>query len=490
MRLRPIPTLLALAVSSPATAGAGGYYIGDIGTRGNARGGAYVARADSLVGIHYNPAGLSLIKGLHLQTDMTFVGFDYEFDRDCPCLGDAEVDKRLKEGFDGRTSANQGPVQYIPFLSLGYGFDFLDLTIAAAVYGPHSPRSWSFGKFGELSTGRQPQRYSSISAELFELYYALAVALSPIDGLRIGGSVILYSFATKQQLNLWANTSAAQPGSVESTDFDVGAEFDVSQPLGLSWSLGAAYDILDYLTIGVSVTGKRSVRATGAARIVPSPNFGVRLDVESADEANNLSIEVNLPPIFRGGLEFHLEDILRVEAAVVVEAWEIYKSAVIRGQNLDIVTDVGSQGLGTIELPFNFKTTYSLRLGGEVNLFEPWLGLRAGYFYEPSAIPTEFKDVSTPDLDKHGMSLGLATTWWGITLSLTGQYILFDSLTVTTSERELTAPLQDGPTEFNTVVGNGTYRASAFFVGAGLSFSLDSYFGGEEEDEAKKDEEG
>jgi len=92
--------------------------------------------------------------------------------------------------------------------------------------------------------------------------------------------------------------------------------------------------------------------------------------------------------------------------------------------------------------------------------------------------------VSTPDLDKHGISVGLSTTWYGITFALAGQYVLMDELTVTNSERTLTGPLGGHPDK-TTVVGNGTYRANVWYASLGLSFSLDSYFDGEEERSAE-----
>src|SRR6185503_10934914 len=54
-------TTAALAVCAvcalASRAEAGGFYLGDIGARGMARGGAFVAAPDDLLAIHYNTAG-------------------------------------------------------------------------------------------------------------------------------------------------------------------------------------------------------------------------------------------------------------------------------------------------------------------------------------------------------------------------------------------------------------------------------------------------
>ena len=45
-----------------STAQAGGYYFSDIGVRAYSRGGAFVAGADDLTALYYNPAALTRLR--------------------------------------------------------------------------------------------------------------------------------------------------------------------------------------------------------------------------------------------------------------------------------------------------------------------------------------------------------------------------------------------------------------------------------------------
>src|SRR5206468_3659136 len=71
-RAGAVPVKGALAVTfamitAAGTAQASGLYVGDIGTRGMARAGAFIASPDSLLALHYNPAGLALLSGFQME---------------------------------------------------------------------------------------------------------------------------------------------------------------------------------------------------------------------------------------------------------------------------------------------------------------------------------------------------------------------------------------------------------------------------------------
>jgi hypothetical protein len=480
---RPSPTRvlgllglsLVLAAGGVERAEAAGFYIGDIGARGTSRGGAFVARSDSLIGIHYNPAGLAAMRrGFHVEGDLNLVQFGGSFLRKCPCvdpaLADAaELDAELSRTFGSEPVTNQRGLQDIPFIGAGWGFDWMDLTLALAVWGPQGARRYSYEEGGPRAG---PQRYSSRGVEVAEAYYALGVALSPLKGLRVGGTAHLYGFETVQDLTLWANSRILS--TPEDREYDIPTRLDFSRAAALNWSLGASYDITDKLTIGGSVLGKRSVRADGTADIAVPQLLKDLAQVEVT--GSQIELELNLPPIFRLGLEWREPELFSVEVAGVVEGWEVYDSARIRSKDVQISQMGTAAPLAPITIPYEFQNTYSVRVGGQFDKFNPWLGLRAGYFYEKSAIPAVRKDVSTPDLDKHGLALGVATTWYGVTLELAAQYIIQLELEVSDSGQKVVGPLPPpaGSERLLTAVGNGTYSGDYLILGASLSFSLDA----------------
>ena len=163
--------LLAVTFATPSMAG--GYYVGDVGTRGMARGGAFVAAPNSLLSIHYNPSGLALLEGgFHLSGDLNLLDYQAAYARKCPCvnseLADADLlDQELTESFIGRTAEETRGLQEIPYIGLAYGFDWNHLTVGLAVYGPQGPRRFSYNVPG-AKPSEQPQRYSSLSVEVAE----------------------------------------------------------------------------------------------------------------------------------------------------------------------------------------------------------------------------------------------------------------------------------------------------------------------------------
>jgi long-subunit fatty acid transport protein len=273
-----------------------------------------------------------------------------------------------------------------------------------------------------------------------------------------------------QRLALWAN-SATFASTPEDDRFDIPVTLAFAAPLRLNWSLGVSYtpQFFPNLSIGVSALGKRSSRANGTVDIgVPR----IIADVGGRVDGRNVEVELNLPATLRGGIEYRQPGIFK---AVVVEAWEVYDQVVVRNKDVGIVIGTQRQDLGTIVIPTRFRNTYSIRVGGELDLFEPWLGVRAGYFFEPGAIADANLDGAAPDLTKHGFGFGLSTTFYGTRLEVGGAVVVMPSTTVRDSTRQMAGPLVPpiGSDALLTTIGNGTYSGSYFIGGASLSFSLE-----------------
>lgn len=485
--MRPLVLALSsLLVLAPGAARAGAFYVADVGTRGLARAGAFVAAPDSLLALHYNPAGLSLLSGMHLEADLSLVAMDFTFNRKCPCVDPtkvenaAELDRDLEQRF-AANPATTNALHRIPYIAIGYGLPFYDLTIAFAGYGPVSGK-YEFGLLPpstapnfEEAARRKPSRYSALTADTLEVNLALGFGLQPLDGVRVGGSVMVYQNANDQYLDLWVNsaTFASEP---EQPGFDVPMLLHFERNFALNWALGAIVEPLPGLSVGASFRGKRSIRADGTIDVdLPQTlrDFGAMVT------GREIEIEINTAPIARLGVEYAVPRVFRAEAAFVYEGWSTYDRIVIRPKNVEFAVETGGvrmvQPLPTITQPRKWEDTFSLRFGGELNLLEPLVGLRAGYFYEPRSIPPEQLDTSRMDSNKHGFSLGASTTFYGVTLELAAMYIALETVEVTQSEVKITAPLTPplGSDELVTTVGNGTYAASYLIFSGSLSFALD-----------------
>lgn len=514
-RARSLP-ILSLLLFAALPARAGTFYIADIGARGLGRAGAYVAAPDSLLALHYNPAGLSLLSGFHMEADLSMNNLDFTFTRGCPCVDPAHkslsgqpdaamVDSQLASEF-GKSPAHSQKALYNPFLSIGYGFQFMDLTIAFAAYGPNAGR-YSYDR--NLPSVRQdadrfaaaarlaPERYSALDVDTLEANFQLGAAMQPIKGFRLGGSVMMYQTANKQTLHLWANLPTLANGPEDAT-LDVPLIIDFKRNFALNWSIGAIVEPLPGLSIGASFRGKRSVRADGTATGINSNTLQLtdRLGGAATISGQRVEVELNTAPIARLGVQYAVPKLFKAEVATVFEGWSVYDRVVVRPLDIQI-TQIGQmpQPLARLVQPRNWNDTFSLRVGGELNVLEPLAGFRAGYFFEPSGIPTSYLDPSRVDLNKHGFALGVSTTFMGVSLEIAGMYVLMQTTRVTDSkvlinslaDRGDPGPIKPPPgsspatvAQYGaelTTIGNGTYEAHYLIASASLSFALDPLLG-------------
>lgn len=489
MRLPDVrATLLGLSVLGlsvlglPARADGAGFYLSDIGTRGMGRAGAFVAAPDNVLAIHYNPAGLALLRGLHTETSLTFVFTDIQFDRQCPCVDSAQPDAaardaELESQFAGNT-AEANTTLLIPFLGLAYGFDFMDLTIGMGVFGPNSG-DFEYGRLPDPSLPRFARdaptftgRYSGIDVQTIEVNFAVGVGFSPIRGLRFGASAMAYRSGNDQVLHLWANSNLLGSEGPEDVNLDVPVRLDFLEGFGLDWSIGASYDLLSTgFSIGTSFRGKRSIRTNGTIEVDLPPAIGAGDPPLVTVTGRNVEVEVNTAPLWRAGLQYRRPGWVTAEVAFVWEHWSVHDRVVVRGQDVRFSILGNEMELEPIVAERGWENTWSIRIGGEVHVLEPWLSGRFGYFYEPSAIPPDRVDPSRVDLDKHGVSLGFATEAYGVKLEVSGMYVGMVGEEVRNSRQVQLGPLP--APELLTTVGNGRYRGQYFLLSTALTFVLD-----------------
>ncbi len=501
-------SLLALFVMAPATADAGGFYLSDIGARGMGRAGAFVANPDNVLALHYNPAGLSLLKGLHVELSLTTVLTNVKFERTCPCLpadfaNQVAADAALEAQFAGNPAESNTTI-FIPFLGLAYGFDFLDTTVGLALWGPNSGR-FDYGALPEVTANTFPreaatatQRYSGVTMANLEANFGLGFGIQPIKGLRIGFTAIGYQTGADQTQHLWANSDLLSD-EPEDVGVDVPVLLSFKENFAMNWLVGASYEIIPGLSVGSSFRGQRNVRADGKIKVgIPAKlqeevRDGVPLAQVggagcNADAECDITAELEIAPLWRIGTQYVMPGIFTAEAAFVYERWSSHDQIVIRPQNVEFQINLEGQEptqLPKIIAPRNWRDTWSIRLGGEVHVFEQYgVNLRGGYFYEPSAIPPEEVNPSRVDLDKHGFSFGVAGDWRGVQLEVSAMFVALQSAEVRNSNQKLTAPL-DGLQEQITTVGNGNYSGRYFLISTGLTFRLGEFIDSFTEDSAE-----
>lgn len=477
--------LISCLLVAPNTAVAAGFYISDIGARGLGRGGAFVAAPDSLLAASYNPAALAQLKGLHVELSVAYVELNAQADRRCPCL-DPATDAELERGF---RSANTSTPLAIPFAAIGYGFEDLRTHIALAAWGPNSGRhDWS-----SIPNTRSPafqaqsealsQRYSAFDVDNFEANLALSVAMAPFEGFRMGFSWYAHWTGSVQSLSVWAN-SATFAREAEDTRFDVPIEVTLPPTFGWGWGLGVSWEIIDGLSIGSSFRGERKVVGKGELD-AQLPVFFIENFEDSQIIGDEVEIELNIAPIWRAGIEYRWPKVLTVEFAVVWEGWSTHDRITVRPQGVEVIVPISDEPIVIPELVLerDWVDTWSFRIGGEIHPLQPYVDFRWGYFYETSAVPARTVAASRIDRPKHGVSLGAAVKWRGMTFELAASYIHLLPISIDDSDIRVTGvfptePLGEavGSADNLSVVGNGDISAHYLIGAVSVSFAIDDFY--------------
>ncbi len=114
----------------PATALAGGFEFPSNGSVALGRGGAFTARADDLVCLEYNPAGLIKLPGNHVYLGNNIVQYNMSYSG------------LLPDGTPVYEVSNQGgPMYAAPFVAASSDFGLRDWRFAISAFGPSANTS-------------------------------------------------------------------------------------------------------------------------------------------------------------------------------------------------------------------------------------------------------------------------------------------------------------------------------------------------------------
>src|SRR5262245_39823592 len=156
--LRVVPITLALtALTASGGAHASGMYYSERGVRPLARGGAFVAGADDLGSIAYNPAGIA-DAGSSILADFAWVNVTTEFTRRS-LVSDSAGNESIVE-FPKVTGTT--PFLPIPTVAGSYATPDRQFTFAAGIYAPYAALS----NYPETVNGQPAaSRYSLVSLD-------------------------------------------------------------------------------------------------------------------------------------------------------------------------------------------------------------------------------------------------------------------------------------------------------------------------------------
>jgi long-chain fatty acid transport protein len=466
-------TLALLSTIAPS-ADAAGLYFSDRGVRPLARGGAFVAGADDIGAIWYNPAGLA-DAGSSLMADFSWLHFTSGYTRQT-LVQDAAGTNRT---YVSPTVSGTTPVLPIPTLGGSFAFgEHKEFTLAAGIYAPYTAiASYPLTVNGAPS----PSRYSLVSLDGSALVVTgLWFAWKPIEQVRIGIGAEALVGNFDSQVVFSACPQDRLICAAEDPNYDALSKLTVGPIAAPSGNGGVTFVPDPHLRIAFS--GQLPFIVDAPAKIdVRLPN-AVEFD-HAQQVGNDAQVHFELPAIFRAGLEFR-DDLgksgaFRVEGSYVREFWTTHHSIDLTPKNISINGVTGfppSFAVSPISIPRNFENANSYRVGGEyaIPVKDYVIDLRLGVAYEQSAVPAAYLSPLTIDLNKFTLGLGgglhVGKHW---RLDAVYAHVFASDVTVDPAEAAVPRvnPVKGNPTATEPVNG-GTYSARADILGVGVNYKF------------------
>jgi long-chain fatty acid transport protein len=460
---------LIAALAASYDASAAGLYFSERGVRPLGRGGAFVAGADDIGAIWYNPAGLTEA-GTTIMADFSWLHFTSDFKRKSQ-INDAGGAAHI---YDYPKTSGTTPFIPIPTIGASYAFNSpKGLSIAGGLFAPYSAvTSYPLTVDGQPG----PARYSLVSLDGSALTVIGGwVAYKPIEQISVGGGVEMLVGTFNSTVVFSASPTDRLIGAPEDSKYDALSGLKVGPIFAPSGNFGITVKPIKQVRIGLS--GQLPFHINAPAKVnVRLPN-AVEFDGAYQD-GQDAHVRFNLPGIIRLGVEGRPTEQLRLEIAYVRELWSTHETIDVRPDNIKMYGIVGFPspfGVAPISIPRHFRDTSSLRFGGEYTLGKKnRIDLRGGLSYEQSAIPNAYLSPLTIDLDKITLSAGAGFhvgDHWRIDVVLA--HVFGISATVDPAEASVPRvnPVKGYDTQVEAING-GTYSARADVIGAGVEYKF------------------
>jgi long-chain fatty acid transport protein len=477
MKSRDLIARAAIAMAASGVAGtscdakAAGLYVSDRGVRPLGRGGAFVAGADDLGAIWYNPAGI-VDAPSSLLLDGSYVDYHDTYTRQgmAPSANGAE--------FVTNFPTVKGTTPFLPIPTIVGSYRFGADKQYAAALGIYAPDAALLSYPTTIGDGvPAPQRYSllSLSGSILAVIGGW-FAYKPTPSIRLGVGVQMLTGYFKTTIDLGAcppdNLVCApeDPSYAALTQLNAGPIFAPSANAGATW-------VPDHMVrIGVSGQAPFVIDAPTTVNVrLPS---AVEFD-SASQHGTSAHLHLELPPILRAGVELRPldNDDLRIELAYVREFWSVEKSLDITPDDIQLLNITGFPSpfnINPISIPRGMKDSNSVHLGAEYtpDIAKKKLVARAGVSYETSSIPAAYVSPLTIDGNKVALSIGGSI--------VVNEHLRLDGVLSHTIQGDVHLAGQDArvpisnPVNGNPVredyVNGGTYHVNLWIIGGGLEY--------------------
>ncbi len=458
---------VSLPCLTPGTANAAGLYFSDRGVRPMGRGGAFVAGADDLHSIWYNPAGLA-DAGTGTLFDASWLRFSVNYTRELRVRdGDGNIAQ-----FSQSTINGHSPFLPIPTMAASYNFGKnKEWTVAGGLIAPYV----ALASFDATVNGQpSPGRYSVGSFEGLLGIPGVWVAYKAHEKLRFGAGVMALAGYFRADGTFTASPEDRLIGAPEQPEYDGAARVFAGPFFAPTANAGVTYVPSKVVRVGVSTQLPiwLNTPATLKLRLPTASIFDNAKQV-----GQDASFRFQFPAILRLGVELRPSSEVRFEIAYVREFWSIHKTIEVQ-QHVSLKGVVGLPSdakLPSLSIAREFQDAQSFRAGGEVRtkILGYETDLRAGISYEESAVPRAYLSLQALDFEKVTVSLG-GTLHIGKHWALDAVYAhLFASsvyVDPATAKVPRINPLR-GNADFEPVNG-GKYEPTADLFGLGVRYKF------------------
>lgn len=359
-----------------------GFRILDQSASATGQGTAFLAQADDPSAIHFNPAGMTQLRGVQFSGGALLVGADIDYD--------SVTGAKVNGGFGG-TVAFPLPTHLYLTAHLGdLGSEWLkDWTVGVGLTNP-------FGISVEYPASSQVAPVV-MSVELPLIDIKPTVALKVNEYISLGAGIDIFTFSSFLGEGQGEFKQVAAPGNpfglpagtvLEANGTDTAVGFNAS----LLWTPWRNEDGKPIVNVGFVFRGGADLNLKGQF-------------LAGGAVVADSSTTVELPDIYSFGIAFWpVRDEFRewkIEVDVDYEDWKEFKNL-----NLNL-----SNGL-TVPFQRNYNDAFIVMLGTEHRWLRPavlphWeVALRGGYVYSESPIPSSTFEPGVPDATYQAPSVG------------------------------------------------------------------------------------
>jgi len=415
--MRKISILLLLFITAASSIFAGGYQVGLHSQRNIGMGLIGTSLSYDASTLFYNPGGAP------------FVDSTFSFSAGATFL----MARATYSSVDADYQANMKHELNLPFYFYAAFKPTKDLSVGLAVNTPYGLNmSWPDNWQG---------RYIIQNVQFKAITFQPTVSYKYKDIIGIGvGLVIAYG-----DVNL---NKAIPINGADSTDGKVNIK---GSTVKYGFNAGVMVHPIKGLSIGVDYRSKIAMSVTNA-----DAKFTVPSALATSFPDNKVNVSLPLPANLDFGVSYQFNDHLMIGLGLNYVFWNVYDSLVF---NFQTVTQSVAAKSASAK---NYENRLITRLGAQYKI-NHFITVRAGGYYDPSPVSSDYLDPMLPSSNEIGLTCGLSVyPVRGLSIDASFEYLMG-------TERTGTAAPNISASDHNF---GGKYSTVFYMPGIGLTYSF------------------